>query len=485
MVRSMKLSIFRTLAVIGICIVLAVIFLNRDPIVSAVTHLDAMLDLNNVFTGANTFPSINNTIYVDGNVYTTVAAAIAALPAAGGEIHVTTAFTPTTLGTIDPGTKAVTLNLAPETYNFTQIILRNNLRVIGAGSAIGTVLQSTSAGTDAIAVGSGSAVQGVLLQGFRLEGALGNTSQNGIHLNPSSGFFFEHSQIRDVVIGASTGFKGVGFFPDGTNAFAGIVSVDDVTVIAPRGATYCAEWLGFLSAWEMNNFDCEGAGQTAGGTNIAIVSTTTSNFPTSILFNDAVTEFANVGVLLSGAQSVTFHKGHFEGLNGGISINAGTATVALNNEASGEWVNVGVNGGSGYLVDSTAGLNATFTFRDNRIAGNPDRYLVGFTGNLTEIATTLTTTGLYRTNQLQAVAVSSVNQNSANQFSGVSACSSSTKAITYGTGVAFTNTPIVLVFDYTTKGGASLSAGPSTSGFTVSCTGAADAFGWIAIGNPN
>jgi hypothetical protein len=258
MVRNMKLSIIRTLAVIGIYIVLAVIFLNRGPIVSAVTHIAAMLDLNNVFTGANTFPSINNIIYVDGNVYTTVAAAIAALPAAGGEIHVTTAFTPATLGTIDPGTKAVTLNLAPETYNFTQIIRRNNLRVIGAGSAIGTVLQSTNAGTDAIAVGSGSAVQGVLLQGFRLEGASGNTSQNGIHLNPSSGFFFERSQIKDVVIGASTGFKGVGFFPDGTNAFAGIVSVDDVTVITPSGAAYCAEWLGFLSAWEMNNFDCEG-----------------------------------------------------------------------------------------------------------------------------------------------------------------------------------------------------------------------------------
>jgi hypothetical protein len=484
----MKLSIFRALAIIGIYIALAVIFLYRGPIVSAVTHIAAMLDLNNVFTGANTFPSINNIIYVDGNVYTTVAAAIAALPAAGGEIHVTTAFTPATLGTIDPGTKAVTLDLAPETYNFTQIILRNNLHIFGSGSGGsggGTELQSTSAGTDAIVVGAGSAVQGVVLQGFRLEAATGNTSQNGIHLNPATGYFFEHSQIRDVVIGASTGFKGVGLFVDGTNAFAGFVSIDDVSVITPAGATYCAEWLGFLSAWEMNNFDCEGAGQTAGGTNIALLSSSSTAFPSSILFNGAVTETANIGVFISGAQSVTFHKAHFEQLNGGVLIAAGLATVALNNEVSGEWVSTGINGGSGYLVNNTAGTLATFTFRDNRIEETPDQYLVGFTRNLTEIATTLTTTGRYRTDQLQAVAVSSVNQNSANQFSGVSACSSSTRAITYGTGVAFTNTPIVLVFDYTTKGGANFSAGPSTSGFTVSCTGATDAFGWIAIGNPN
>jgi len=130
----MKPSIFRTLAIVGIYVAFAVIFLNRGPIVSAVTHIAAMLDLNNVFTGANTFPSINNIIYVDGNVYTTVAAAIAALPAAGGEIHVTTAFTPATLGTIDPGSKAITFYLAPETYNFTQIILRNNLHIFGSGS---------------------------------------------------------------------------------------------------------------------------------------------------------------------------------------------------------------------------------------------------------------------------------------------------------------------------------------------------------------
>jgi hypothetical protein len=67
--------------------------------------------------------------------------------------------------------------------------------------------------------------------------------------------------------------------------------------------------------------------------------------------------------------------------------------------------------------------------------------------------------------------------------SGISACATSTKAITYGT--AFTSTPAVLVFDYTTKGGANLSAGPSSTGFTVSCTGATDAFAWEAIGQPN
>lgn len=71
-----------------------------------------------------------------------------------------------------------------------------------------------------------------------------------------------------------------------------------------------------------------------------------------------------------------------------------------------------------------------------------------------------------------------------NSWSGVSACAANTKAVTFAPYVAFTSVPVVIVFDYTTKGGADLSAGPTTTGFTVSCTGAADSFSWVAIGNP-
>lgn len=76
-----------------------------------------------------------------------------------------------------------------------------------------------------------------------------------------------------------------------------------------------------------------------------------------------------------------------------------------------------------------------------------------------------------------------LNQPNANDYAGASACVTSTKAITFPANYA--SAPVVIVFDYTTKGGANLSAGPSVSGFTVSCTGATDSFGWVAIGNPN
>jgi hypothetical protein len=75
-------------------------------------------------------------------------------------------------------------------------------------------------------------------------------------------------------------------------------------------------------------------------------------------------------------------------------------------------------------------------------------------------------------------------QIAANSWSGTSACVANTKAVTFAPYVAFTSVPVVLVFDYTTKGGANLIEGPTTSGFTVSCAGATDAFSWVAIGNP-
>ena len=70
----------------------------------------------------------------------------------------------------------------------------------------------------------------------------------------------------------------------------------------------------------------------------------------------------------------------------------------------------------------------------------------------------------------------------ANQYAGSTACVSSTKAISLP--ITYANQPAILVFDETTKGGANLTA-KSTSGFTVSCSGASDVFDWMVVGNPN
>ncbi|MGA6984128.1 MAG: hypothetical protein WCC95_14280 [Candidatus Sulfotelmatobacter sp.] len=94
---------------------------------------------------------------------------------------------------------------------------------------------------------------------------------------------------------------------------------------------------------------------------------------------------------------------------------------------------------------------------------------VDYQGNKTIMAPTTALSGKF-------------NQVSANTIAGTSACAGSTKAIRFS--AAYKSQPSILVFDETTKGGASLSA-KSVDGFTVSCAGATDAFDWIAIGNPN
>jgi hypothetical protein len=75
------------------------------------------------------------------------------------------------------------------------------------------------------------------------------------------------------------------------------------------------------------------------------------------------------------------------------------------------------------------------------------------------------------------------NQASSNSdIAGTLSCSGGTKMVTFT--AAFTSTPVIIVSDETTAGGARVSA-HSTSGFTVTCTGATDAFDYLVIGNPN
>jgi hypothetical protein len=65
---------------------------------------------------------------------------------------------------------------------------------------------------------------------------------------------------------------------------------------------------------------------------------------------------------------------------------------------------------------------------------------------------------------------------------GISACVTGTKSITLPV-TSYINQPIILVFDETTAGAAKLSS-KSTTGFTVTCTGASDVFDWFVVPNP-
>jgi len=77
---------------------------------------------------------------------------------------------------------------------------------------------------------------------------------------------------------------------------------------------------------------------------------------------------------------------------------------------------------------------------------------------------------------------SHLNQSERTQFAGTSWCARGAATVAFTT--PFQMPPVILVFDEITKNGVSLTA-KSISAFSVSCSGANDAFSWMAIGNPN
>jgi len=142
---------------------------------------------------------------------------------------------------------------------------------------------------------------------------------------------------------------------------------------------------------------------------------------------------------------------------------ANTAQVlTFNNDTFLNWLTAG--------IDNTAGSGTLIKVDQNSIPLATPLVISGLVGvNFYE-----DTSGLMRPAIFGQVAAA--------DFAGVSACSGNTKAISLP--YTYANQPAIFVFDESTKGGANLSA-KSTSGFTVSCTGAADVFDWFVVGNPN
>ena len=97
-------------------------------------------------------------------------------------------------------------------------------------------------------------------------------------------------------------------------------------------------------------------------------------------------------------------------------------------------------------------------------------------GTIFELGGNQSITGILTAGQINQPVVT-------NHFAGVSACSGGTKAITFNA-TFVTTSPVILVLDETTKGGANITA-KFITGFTVSCTGATDVFDWFVVGNPN
>jgi hypothetical protein len=331
--------------------------------------------------------------------------AIAACPSNGCTIYAGSPNTNLNLGTIDPGGKAITIYLGPYTYNVTQITLRKALKIIGMGASggvagsitctasvpcNGTILQSVNGNNPVFVLpqASNSAATDVLLAGFRLLGAAGNSSEDGFFLDASSlvnsGLW--HSTFTDLDI---EGFAGIGIHLKGPNNNFGAISqwlhFDNVSVFRTAGGGNGLRLEG--ANFEMDFSNCEFDGLTAGdGTNIYIggLAGGINGYPLNIRFTNLVTQGAAVAVQIDGAAGISFYSSHHEKLWGVYSItnntNIGTKGVTI---ADANFFGVGTNNGAGYLLNVGTTLASGIVFVRNQVLGNPDSVVTGT--NLSQI----------------------------------------------------------------------------------------------------
>jgi hypothetical protein len=304
--------------------------------------------------------------------------AIAACPAEGCVIYAVSPKVSLNLGTIDPGSKAVTLYLGPFTYTVTQIMVRRNLQIIGMGSGI-TFLQSVNSNNPVIVCPQAvnGAATNVFLSGFRLIGSAGNTSEDAIMWD-GSGFFNSgvwYSEARDIFI---TGFAGNGIHLVGMNAnFSGMsqwVEFNRVIVFRPKGGGNGLRIEG--AAYELYFNDCQFDGTAPGdGTNIFIGARPGNPYgiPIDINFRGLTSQDAATAVQIDGGWAVSFYSPHHEFVWGVYSLTGDLgASIAGVTISDAGFQTSGVNGGAGYLLNVTNPSAAGIRFIHNNIMGPAD-----------------------------------------------------------------------------------------------------------------
>jgi hypothetical protein len=356
-----------------------------------------------------------------------VSAAIAACPANGCIIYAVSPNVNLNLGNIDPGYKAITIYLGPYTYKVNQITLRKALKIIGMGAMGG--ISGTTATCSPAAPCNGTALQSVngnnpvfvipqtnnepatdvSLTGFRLYGSAGNTSEDGFFLDTSStvnaGLW--HSTLDDIYL---EGFAGVGIHVKGrVNDFAAAsqwLLFSNVVVFRQPGGGNALRLEGAVFALRFRG--CEFDGQAMGdGTNVYIggYPGAGGGYPTSIVFEGLVSQQASVAVQINGAVNLIFYNSHHEILGGAYLVTSSNNMGVQGMTISDSYFagNVGMNGGSGFILNVATTNASGIVFTHNHIFGAPDSVLastnfasVVYADNLSYNGTTTvpTTTGL-------------------------------------------------------------------------------------------
>jgi hypothetical protein len=348
--------------------------------------------------GTVTMQNLSNILFAD-EFSGGVPDAVAACPANGCVIYAMSPKVNLNLGTVDPGTKAITIYLGPYTYTVKQITLRKAFKIIGMGASgapngtagcsvaspcNGTILQSVNGNNPVFVLPqvNNTPATNVHLSGFRVFGSAGNTSEDGFFLDTSSttntGLWY--SAIDDIYM---QGFAGVSIhFKGRNNDFAATsqwVLFNNISVYRPSGGGNALRLEG--AVFQLRFRDCQFDGQGIGdGTNIYLGGTPggptndAAGFPISITFEGLVSQGAGLAVQIDGAVNTIFYGSHHEGLFAGyhVTFNSGIATRGLTISDTYFAGNVGSNGGAGYELAIDTTLASGVFFFHNQMFGNPD-----------------------------------------------------------------------------------------------------------------
>jgi hypothetical protein len=348
--------------------------------------------------GVVSMQNLSNIIFAD-RYSGGVPDAVAACPANGCIISALSPTVNLNLGSIDPGTKAISIYLGPYTYTVKQITLRMGLKIIGMGASggqagsptcptaacNGTVLQSVNGNNPVFVIpqANDTPATNVALSGFRVYGSAGNTSEDAFFLDCSSTLNtgLRNSTFDDISV---TGFAGIGIHIKGRpNDFASAsqwILFNNVVVLRPPSGGNALRIEGAI--FELRFRNCQFDGQTIGdGTNIYIggLSSGLGGYPISIVFEGLVSQTAALAVQIDGAVNIIFYGSHHEALSAGYQVtnNTNIGTHGLTISDSYFAGNVGINGGSGYELKVGTTLASGIFFTHNQILGIPDAAVIG------------------------------------------------------------------------------------------------------------
>jgi hypothetical protein len=286
-------------------------------------------------------------------------------PTSGCTIYATSSTASQTLGTLDPGSKVVTIYLGPFTYSVDHIILRKGFRLIGMGASdAGTILQSTNPSNTPMFMLpqlDNTPATDVYLYGFRALAKAGNTSQSGIWMDCSAlnGSGLWHSSFEDLLFLNFNGSAMAFFGPTGSaNSANQFLSFRNIWAIRPLGAGPDLRMEGYNAQVDCMECHFDGSGPANDSwANIFLGNLAGGLYtPTSIHFVNLTVQSAALGVQLYGAKNITFIGPHHENLYGAYQLQGdGTSGVVTKGVLISNAYfagNVGRNGGNGFLVNA-------------------------------------------------------------------------------------------------------------------------------------